>query len=160
MLKLISPLFIVIFLVGCSLKEEILLSKPYHITIKNSKLRVSDTGFLNQKKSSLALQVFSAGTAILDLHVNDTQVCFDFTCVNKKRFNEEFFGFSHYDSLIEEILTMQPIYDRNNMQKTANGFEQNIMNTHFDITYKIKDHNLYFKDSKNNVLIKIRKLGE
>jgi hypothetical protein len=160
MQKLISFLFIIFLLGGCSLKEDILLSKSYHVTLKTSKIRISDTGFLNQTASTIELQVFSAATPIFDLHVKKTQVCFEFTCVSKKSFNQEFFGFVHYDNLLEDILTMQPIYDKKNMQKTSSGFEQDISKEDFHIYYKVEGRTLYFKDTKNNILIKMKELGK
>jgi len=44
------------------------------------------------------------------------------------------------------------------MEKTVEGFIQNLKGEEYNITYKIQNRNIYFKDSKNGFLIKISKL--
>ena len=150
-------LVIILFLTGCSYKEPFLSSKPYYIVIKNSQIAVADTGFIKKDENRINLQLFSASTPIFDLHVKD-DVCLDYVCMSKRSFNREFFGFSHYESFINELFNFKPIYDDKNLKKTELGFEQEIKTDEFNIVYKVDGENLYFKDKKNSVLIKLKEL--
>lgn len=153
-------LFIVVFFSACSLKEAALSSFPYHIVIKNSQIALNDTGFLLVKNHTKELQVFSAGTPILDLHVEDKKICLNTTCTNKTYFNQKFFGVRHYENILNEMLSFQPIYEGKNLKKLQNGFEQTFHAQNYDIFYKVENGRLYFKDKKNRILIKFDKLGE
>jgi hypothetical protein len=147
----------ILFFTGCAYKTPYTSSKPYYIVIKNSQIAVADTGFIKRDESRFNLQLFSASTPIFDLHVDD-DVCLDYACLSKKSFNVEFFGVSHYDSFIDELFNFQPIYSKKNLKKSEVGFEQKLKSKSYDITYKIENGNLYFKDTKNSVLIKIKEL--
>jgi len=148
---------VTVFFVGCSQKVLFNSSTPYYVVMKNAQIAVADTGFIKKDENRLNLQLFSASTPIFDLHVEDN-VCIGYTCVSKKRFNIEFFGVSHYDSFLEDLLNLRPIYDKKNLKKTTDGFEQKIKTGKFDITYKVEGGNLYFKDRQNEILIKLREL--
>ena len=132
-------------------------SKAYHIVIKNSKIALSDTGFLKQDKNRLNLQLFSAATPILDLLIKD-DVCLDMLCMRKEKFNYEFFGNKHYEGFVQELFTLQPIYNNKNIQKKENGFEQYIKTDSYDITYRVMGNDMYFKDRKNKIFIKLKEL--
>lgn len=151
---------IFLFLSGCSLKETTLHSNAYQIVIKNHQFAINDTGFLTVKKYSKELQVFSAAIAILDLHVENTSVCVNSTCTNKEYFNKEFFGTKHYENLLDDMILFQPIYNGKNLQKLQNGFEQKIISSNYNIVYRVDKERLYFKDTKNGILIRFIKLGE
>lgn len=156
----ISFLVLSLFLNGCSIKDSTLHSNAYHIMIKNHQFAINDTGFLIVKSHTKELQVFSAASPILDLHVEDQKVCVNSTCTNKKYFNKEFFGAEHYDNLLADMILFKPIYEGKNLQKFQDGFEQKIVSSHYDILYRVQDGKLYFKDKTNRVLIKFNKLGE
>ena len=157
MSKYFLVIFIVFLFIGCSIKTPYITSKSYHVVIKNSKIAVSDTGFLKQDEDRLNLQLFSAATPILDLLIKE-DVCLNMFCMRKRKFNYEFFGNKHYEGFIKELFTLQPIYKQKNIQKNDNGFEQNIRNNFYDITYRVMGNDLYFKDRKNNILIKLKEL--
>jgi len=152
-------LFVVLllFFTGCSYKVPYENSKSYYIVIKNSKIALADTGFIKKDDGRLNLQLFTAGTPVFDLHVK-SDVCLDYVCLKKESFNREFFGFRHYESFIDELFNLQPIYGKKNLKKTASGFEQKIKTENYDIAYIVNKKNLYFKDKKNKILIKFKEL--
>ena len=78
--------------------------------------------------------------------------------MSKRSFNKEFFGISHYESFIDELFNLKPIYDEKNLKKFEVGFEQKLKSKSYDITYRVENGNLYYKDSKNRVLIKLKEL--
>lgn len=159
MLRFISLVIISLVFVSCSQKIPYASSKAYFVVIKNAKIALADTGFIKKDNERFNLQLFSASTPIFDLHVKDN-VCIGFTCLDKKSFNKEFFGFEHYENLIQELFDMQPIYNKTNIVRFEGGFEQDIISDDYDISYKVDNGNLYFKDSKNKILIKLKELKE
>jgi len=150
-------LFVTIFLIGCSQKAPFKSSTAYYVVMKNAQIAVADTGFIKKDEHRLNLQLFSASTPIFNLHVKD-DICVEYTCVSKKKFNLDFFGVSHYDDFLEDLLNLKPIYSKKNLKKIENGFEQKIKTANFNITYRVKSGNLYFKDRKNRILIKLKEL--
>jgi len=156
MLKIVFTSLILLF-IGCSQKTPYSSSKAYFVVLKTPKIALADTGFIKKDLNRLNLQLFSASTPIFDLHVKN-DICIDYVCLDKKSFNNEFFRFRHYDDFVEELFNMKPIYNKRNLLKTEKGFVQNIVTKDFEITYKIENGNLYFKDKKNRVLIKLKEL--
>ena len=150
-------LLAILLLTGCSFKTPYKSSKPYYIVIKNSKMAVADTGFIKRDESRFNLQLFTAATPIFDLHV-EKNVCLDYACMSKKSFNREFFGISHYENFVNDLFNLKPIYNRKNLKEQNSGFEQKIQTDEFDITYRVENGNLYFKDRKNRILIKLKEL--
>ncbi len=120
-------------------------------------MAVAATGFIKKDDTRLNLQLFSAGTILLDLHV-EKNVCSHYICMSKENFNKEFFGIRHYEGFIDELFKLKPIYSKKNLIKSKNGFEQKIQTDEFDITYRVENGNLYFKDRKNTILIKLKEL--
>ncbi|WP_024954893.1 hypothetical protein [Sulfurospirillum arcachonense] len=150
-------LVVAILFIGCTTTIPYTSSKAYYMVIKNPKIALADTGFVKKDDTRLNLQIFSASSPIFDLHV-ENQVCLNAICFAKEAFNYEFFNFRHYENFIEELFNLQPIYNQKNIQKNENGFEQRIKTNSYDITYKVENNNLYFKDKKNGILIKLKEL--
>ncbi len=146
-----------IFFTACSYRVPYTSSIPYYIVIKNSQIAVADTGFIKKDDTRLNIQLFSASAPIFDLHVEEN-VCLGYSCMSKESFNKKFFRVKHYKEFIDELFNLKPIYDKKNLKKLNNGFEQHIVTDSYDITYKIQNRNLYFKDRKNRVLIKLKEL--
>jgi hypothetical protein len=94
---------------------------------------------------------------VFDLHVK-SDVCLDYICLKRENFNREFFGSRHYASFVDQLFNLKPIYSKKNLKKIVNGFEQKIKTDSYDITYRIEGKNLYFKDRKNSILIKLKEL--
>ncbi len=148
---------LLLLLCGCTYRVPYASSKPYYMVLKNSSLAVADTGFIKRDEHRFNLQLFSASTPVFELDVQNL-VCLGYKCMTKKSFNREFFGFEHYDEFIEELVNLQPIYGKIDFIKDGNGFKQRIKTENYDITYRVDGGNLYFKDRKNRVLIKLKEL--
>lgn len=150
-------LLIGLFFVGCAYKIPYASSTPYYVVIKNSSIAMADTGFIKRDKSRFNLQLFSASTPIFDLHVDD-DVCLDYICLTQENFNKKFFGVKHYKGFVDELFNFKSIYNKKNLKKIQNGFEQKFKTDSYDITYRVENGNLYFKDTKNRILIKLKEL--
>ena len=150
-------IFMMFLLSGCATKTPITSSDTYLISIKNKQIALSDTGFINQGKNYTNVQIFSAGAVLFNLEVQD-DVCLDGRCTNKMEFNKRFFEYPHYEAMISDILEMKPLYQGKNKVMIDDGFEQDIDLIDSHISYKVQNKSLYFKDSKNGILIKLKEL--
>jgi len=148
---------LVLFFIGCSVKTPYTSSQSYFVVIKNSQLALADTGFIKKREGDLNLQLFSASTPIFDLHVKGS-VCIDLLCLDRTSFNKKFFGYGHYENFVDDLFNMQPIYNQTNLIKHKDGFEQKIKTKNYNIIYEVNNGNLYFKDMKNKILIKLKEL--
>jgi len=140
--------------------SELITSNPYKVTMKTKKFAFSDTGFMNIYDNLINLQVFSMGKVVLDLTVslNEDDICVGALCNTKHGFNQTFLSGSYPDTLVENILRSKPILGGKNLKKMTKGFIQKIITPEYAIKYKIWPGNVYFKDAKNNIIIKLRKL--
>ncbi len=135
-------------------------SKPYKITLKTKKFAFSDTGFFNRYEKSIELQVFTMGKLALDLKIslNEDDICVDQLCNTKHGFNQTFLTGEYPDKLVENVLQSKPIFGGKHLRKTTNGFMQKIITDSYAIKYKVWPGNVYFKDSVNHIMIKLKKL--
>ena len=156
MYKKIALFFaIMVLLGGCAMKPKNIKSKTYLVTFKFANIKFSDVGFLNTAKNYTNIQVFSAGTPLIDLKI-ESEICVDYFCMVKSDFNKEYLSFSYPDEIMPNILNAKPIFDSKNLIKTPNGFTQKLENENYKILYKITHEKIYFKDFKNNILIKLK----
>ena len=79
----------ILFFVGCAVKPNKIKSKSYLVTLKFANIRFSDVGFLNTGKNYTNLQVFSAGTPLIELKIQD-DICIDYICMGKMDFNRDY----------------------------------------------------------------------
>ena len=146
-----------LFFSGCTVKPQVTTSEPYLISIKNSQMAISDTGFINFGKDYANVQIFSAGAVLFNLEVSD-EVCVDGRCTSREQFNRLFFNDEHYATLIDDILHMLPIYQSKNVKILENGFEQEIILPKSNIIYYVVNHSVTFRDNLNGVMIKLKPL--
>ena len=141
-------------------RSELITSNPCKVTMKTKKFAFSDTGFMNLYDNLINLQVFSMGKVVLDMTVslNDDEICVGSLCNTKHGFNQTFLTGEYPDTLVENILQSKPIMGGRNLKKMTKGFIQKIITGKYGIKYKIWPGNVYFKDVKNNIIIKLRKL--
>lgn len=140
--------------------EEQESSKSYKVTMKTKKFAFSDTGFLVEYKDSYHLNVLAMGKSVLDLKVkkNSDDICVGSLCNTKHGFNQSFLVGSYPDNFMENLFQKKPIFDGRHLIKTSNGFVQKIVCERYGIKYQVSDKGIYFKDKKNNILIKLREL--
>ncbi len=137
-----------------------LSSKSYKITLKTKKFAFSDTGFFNRYEKAIELQVFTMGKLALDLKISldEDDICVDQLCNTKHGFNQTFLTGEYPDNLVENVLQSKPIFGGKHLRKTTNGFMQKLTTKSYAIKYKVWPGNVYFKDSVNHIMIKLKKL--
>ncbi len=135
------------------------VSKSYKITMKTKKFAFSDTGFLVKADDMIRLNILAMGNPVLDLKVKKSDdVCVGSLCNTKLGFNQSFLSGEYPESLIENVLNKKPIFDGKNLIKTKNGFVQKVESKNYKIKYQISRGSIYFKDSKNKILMKLKEL--
>ncbi|RXI30487.1 hypothetical protein CP964_11960 [Arcobacter defluvii] len=88
-------------------------------------MKFYDKGFIFKYKEYTQVQIFNAGTAILDMKIYDDKICRStFKCQDLKTFNKENLSSTYADNFLKEL------------------FERN-------------EKEVFFKDKENGVFIKI-----
>jgi len=155
--RFLIVLSVFFFFVACSTKEYV--SKEAQIvTIKSPKLKFNDIGYVLHNGQSVELQLYSAGTTVEDITINHL-VCIEAGCMSKSAFNEEYLSAAYEDDLLKNLLMKKPIFGGKNLKKRDNGFEQHLVTKAYDITYRVGRDSLYFKDTKNRILIKLKSIN-
>lgn len=111
---------------GCFNKEPI-LSSSVTILIKTPQMKFYDKGFIYKYDDYTQVQIFSAGTVVLDMKIYEDRVCKStFKCQDLKTFNKENLDKSYNEMFLKNL------FDKNEKE-------------------------VVHRDKKNNILIKIRR---
>ena len=139
---------------GCAVKEY-KSSVPKIITFKTKKLRFNDLGYIRQNGDAIQLELFSAGQAVERFEINHL-VCISDGCMSKSGFNSDYLNAEYPDDTLQNILLGRAIFEGEAMSETETGFEQHPESGSYAITYRVSEEETYFKDRKNEILIRIR----
>lgn len=145
-----------VLLTGCAPKQYT-INESRLIIIKSPKLKYADLGYIRRTSEEVRVDLFVAGQAVESIEV-DGLVCVNEGCMMKSSFNEEYLHPSYPDDLLKNVLLARPIFEKASMEETAEGFIQNLKSPEYNIIYKVLNGNIYFKDKKNRLLIKISKV--
>ena len=140
---------------GCAPKSYE-LTKSRLIVIKTPKLKFADLGYIRHNSDEVRADLFVAGNLVQSIEIN-TLVCVNEGCVTKSSFNEDYLNASYPDDLMLNVLLARPIFDKAFMKITDEGFIQELKSDEYNITYRVENGNIYFKDRRNKILIKISK---
>ena len=126
MFKIFKYILVLFILSGCALKQPN-LSQSATILLKTPSMKFYDKGFITQYDSYTQVQIFSAGTLVLNLEIYEDKICTStFKCQSLKAFNSQNLDSSYEDNFIKKLFN-----------KTAKR--------------------TVFRDRKNKILIKISK---
>lgn len=148
---------LLLFFTACSTKsyEQ---TKTKLLTIKTKQFRFSDIAYLRHTNSDLELELFIAGQVFKKITINHLVCVSDEGCMSKEHFNEEFLDVNYPKNLLQNVLLGKPLFFGENLQKTDNGFKQHISSDSYDIDYRVKGKEIYFKDRQNHIIIKLKEL--
>ena len=144
----------VLFFYGCSVKEYKNTQNKI-IVIKSPKIKFADLGYIRNSDNAIELELFIAGKSIKKISINHL-ICVDEGCMSKSGFNKDYLNASYPSDLMQNLLLAKPIYDGLALEKTDDGFLQNIKNEHVDIKYNVDSKTTFFKDRKNKIIFKIK----
>ncbi len=90
---------------GCfSTNEPQISSNSATILIKTPQMKFYDKGFIYKYKEYTQVQIFSAGTAILDMKIYEDKICrTTFKCQNLETFNKENLSSTYPDNFLKEL---------------------------------------------------------
>ncbi len=156
-MRVLFAIFLAFMLSSCALKPKVEKSEALLVTFKTKKIAYRDTGFLKTAPNYANLQIFAMGNILMDLTLNDSGVCVNSYCVDKESFNRKYLSKYYPDNLLENVLKGKPIFNGANMQETESGFIQKIKEDgKYDITYKVSNGKILFKDRLNRIIIALK----
>ncbi|RUM66978.1 MAG: hypothetical protein DSZ06_02265 [Sulfurospirillum sp.] len=133
------------------------ISQSYVATLKTKKFAYSDAAFMQEENGVIDLQILSAGKPLVTLKIS-SDVCVNHNCISKEEFNQDYLSSAYPAELINNVLTKQPIMGGRNLRRITGGFMQKINTPEYSIRYKTTPGSIYFKDMKNKIVIKLRRL--
>lgn len=158
-MRFIARLFIVslgfFLFLGCAAKQYE-KHETRLIIFKSAKIKYADLGYIRRNKDEVKVDLFMAGQAARSIEVGKS-VCFEEGCMSRSDFNKEYLHPSYPHELLLNVLLGRPIFEKAAIAQTAKGFTQELQSSEYDITYRVENAEIYFKDRKNKILIKISK---
>jgi len=156
LLKNIKYLFIILilFFTACSTKEYKHI-EPKIFILKTTKLKFADLAYLRHSGDTIELELFVAGKAMKRIYINNL-LCIDEGCMRKSSFNKEYLYKEYPVELFEHVILGKKIYKGINLVYLNGGFEQKIESKDVAIMYRVDTKGVYFRDRKNNILIKLK----
>ena len=149
-------LALILFFSACSIKEY-KHTQSKIIIIKSPKIKFADVGYVRNLDNAIELELFMAGKSIKKIAINHL-ICVDEGCMSKSGFNQAYLHSSYPSELLQNILLAKPIYNSKNLKKTESEFVQKIKNEEVDIKYKVSSKTIFFKDKKNNIILKLKEI--
>ncbi len=129
------------------------------IVWKSPAMKYADMGFILDEGDRLKVEIYSSGTAVMRLSVDEKRVCMStLECLSKKEFNSRVLTPYYPSDLIENIFRAQPIFAGEGLQRNATGFTQKILHATYEIEYSVDSQTVDFVDSLNNIHIKVTKI--
>ena len=125
------------------------------VTIKSPKIKFSDIGYVRHTDDAIELELFVAGHVFQRIHIN-SMICVEDGCMAKRSFNNEYLNAAYPADMLQNVILGRPIYAKQNLVKSKEGFVQNIVSKDVNIKYRVNAHSSFFKDKKNHIIIKIR----
>jgi len=153
--RIVLLALLLLFFGGCASKQ-LPHKESWVVLIKSPKLKFNDIGYILHNDDKVELQLYAAGVAVEKFSI-DHMVCIESGCMRKSSFNAEYLSSAYDDDLLKDMLLHRPIFDGKNLRLNKNGFEQHLVSDAYDITYRVTPNTLYFKDTKNRILFKLRK---
>jgi len=156
-IKLVS-LCLFILLQGCS-KPMPVSQQSAKIVWKSPSFRYADMGFIADDRKSIKVEIYGVGMALMRLYISEEKICMNkFQCISKKEFNTRYLSRYYPDTILENIFRAKAIYKGKNFIKNRNGFTQILQKENqYAIEYKVFNRQIIFRDTINEILIKVIK---
>jgi hypothetical protein len=155
--KIVQTVLLGVLFSACTGKQPTKEESAF-IVIKTPRMKYADLGFISNAPSLVKVNIYASGQPLVKFEINALNVCMStFECMNKKAFNKKILSENYPDTLLEDIFRAKPIFDKENLQKNADGFTQKLKKEKaYDIHYTVKNGTRTFRDKINKILIKVR----
>lgn len=130
------------------------------VVFKTPALKYADLGFIYENNEEMEIEIYSSGQPLMTLEISKTNVCMSLLeCMDKKSFNTQVLSKWYPDELIEEIFRGKPIFKGEGLSRKRNGFTQKIKDSYkYNIRYNVFYKETIFRDTINNILIKVKRI--
>jgi len=157
--KIVFPLLGLIFFLSACGNQPYLKENSAFIVFKTPTFKYADMGFVYENSSEVKAEIYGSGQAVMSLRISGDSVCMSLlACMSKKKFNQQILAADYPDMVLEHIFRGKPVFLGQNMNKTRNGFTQNIVKPNkYNIHYSVLNNEIIFRDTINKILIKIKK---
>ena len=149
-----------LLITACSTKEYSKQESVF-IVFKTPTLKYADLGFIYENSDEIKVEMYSSGQAIMSLEITSYTVCMSFLqCMGKKSFNKKVLNRYYPTTILDNIFKGKEIFSGKNSIKKRNGFTQKIVDEgKYDINYSVLNKQIIFRDTINNILIKMKRVG-
>ena len=136
------------------------IEKSIFVVMKTPVFNYADQGFIRKEGGATGLEIYASGVAVMKLDISDGKVCNGtglFSCMSKKEFNGRYLSASYPEDTLEKILRGEVIFGGKNLQRSKEGFSQNITQSgSYSIVYTVLNHAIVFRDTLSHILIKVK----
>lgn len=144
------------FLVSCTSNKPS-VNKAFLLILKTEKFRFSDTAFIDYNSKKADIEGYFSGKVVLNLRFGSV-VCVENVCMDKGEFNARYLHYTYYDNIFLDIVNKKRLEFEGSLEESKSGFVQMYKDDTKDITYKVKANEVFFRDKKNSIIIKIKEL--
>jgi hypothetical protein len=146
----------VIVMVGGCAPKQYAISEPKLIVLKTPKIKFADTGYIRTSDDAVEVELFSAGQAAGRITINRLVCVEGEGCSSKNAFNADYLNPAYPDETMKNVLLGRPIFEGRSLKRTAEGFEQELNGSGYEIAYRVTATQTVFRDRINRILIKIK----
>jgi len=152
-------LFIPLFM-GC-IGKTYQKQKSVFMVFKTPSFKYADLGFVYENSESLKVELYGSGEALVSLSIGGNLICMSlFECMTGTSFNQKNLSKFYPSSILNNIFRGKKIFNGLNNQKNRNGFTQKITKVNkYEIEYSVLNNQVLFRDTINNILIKIKEVN-
>jgi len=162
MLSFNKIIFLILFgflFTACGMKEYAKQASAF-IVFKTPTFKHADLGFIYENSDEVKVEIYGSGQVLVSLEIGEENVCMSLLqCMSKKSFNRNVLSASYPDDLLEHIFRGQELFGGEGLTKTRNGFTQQIVKKgKYNIQYSVLNKQILFRDTMNDILIKVKRI--
>jgi len=157
--KIISLILFGLIFTACGTKEYVKQSSVF-IVFKTPSFKHADLGFIYENSDEVKVEIYGSGQALVSLEISQENICMSLLqCLPKQSFNREALSAFYPDDLLEDIFRGQKLFGGEGLTKTRNGFTQKIVKKDkYNIHYSVLNRQILFRDTMNDILIKVKRI--
>jgi hypothetical protein len=129
------------------------------ILFKTPTFKYADAGFIYENPGEMKVEIYQSGQALASLQIKEGRICMSsFECMRAEEFNARVLHKAYPGSLLKEVFSSKPIFDKKGYIQNRSGFTQRIVKKgQYDINYRVLKHQVSFHDKINDIQIKVIK---
>ena len=108
----------------------------------------------------MKVERYGSGQALVSLAIRQDNICMSLLeCLSKQSFNRDVLSAFYPDDLLEQIFRGKEVFGGEGLTKTRNGFTQKIVKKgKYNIQYSVLNKQILFRDTMNDILIKVKRI--